>query len=208
MPRLTASSSAPRTPARRSEPDDRRAGLLPRHQSRSTRSARVSSLIATGVCPGVVGTPGTAPLPNRSQPRYGRSRSYLNGLRSPDSARHVQPDCPPDRLDPSPRHAQTAPTTGRNVGSPLDQEIEGSNPSSPAIRPNVKRPGGDSEGRPVGPSVEGQCSFQTKAIQGPRSGAYPSWPRTQARSVRTSDDGKRGRRQVLVPMMVTPSTAG
>ena len=38
------------------------------------------------------------------------------------------------RIDrnPSPRHAQIAPTIGRNVGSPLDQEIEGSNPSSPA----------------------------------------------------------------------------
>ena len=28
----------------------------------------------------------------------------------------------------------------RNVGSPLDQEIEGSNPSSPANIPNLKRP--------------------------------------------------------------------
>ena len=82
----------------------------------------------------VVGTAGTAPLSNGRRARYGRSRCYLNVRRSPDSVRHVQPDCPPDRLKPSPRHAKIASTNAGNVGSPLDQEIEGSNPSSPATR--------------------------------------------------------------------------
>jgi len=59
----------------------------------------------------------------------------LNEWRSPDSVRPVQPDCPPDRPQSSPSHVQIAPTIGYNVGSPLDQEIKGSNPSSPASCP-------------------------------------------------------------------------
>jgi hypothetical protein len=111
--------------------------------SGSFRADLPSSVTSEAPCragAGLVGTPGTAPHRNNRRARYVRSRSYLNELRSPDSVRHVQPDCLPDRQNPSPRHAQIAPTNGRNVGSPLDQEIEGSNPSSPASYPTGSGP--------------------------------------------------------------------
>jgi hypothetical protein len=45
-----------------------------------------------------------------------------------------------DQRKSSPRHAQTGPIIEEIVGSPLDQEIEGSNPSSPASCPTGSNP--------------------------------------------------------------------
>ena len=85
---------------------------------------------------GSSGNRGNPPLPDHRRAPYRPSQDHLNEWRSPDSVRQVQPDCPPDTPISSPRHAQTAPTMDEDVGSPLDQEIEGSNPSSPAIPPS------------------------------------------------------------------------